>query len=76
MLAVCIIIHYKKITRVFVIRNSLINHLKLNNIYLCAGQIVLPPSPSGSLGVRRKICVIKKGGALENEVKIGQGTGK
>ena len=35
---------------------------------LCAGQIVLPPTPLGQPGVRGKICVIKKGGALENEV--------
>ena len=36
-------------------------------VKLCAGQIVLPPPPRGSPGVRGKICVIKKGGALQNE---------
>ena len=30
--------------------------------------------PRGSPGVRGKICVTKKGGALENEVKRGRGT--
>ena len=29
------------------------------------------PVPPGNPGVRRKMCVIKKGGALENEVKKG-----
>ena len=43
--------------------------------HLCAGQIVLLPSPpQGSPGVRGKICVIIKGGALENEAKRGRGT--
>ena len=36
------------------------------------GQTVLPQSP----GVRRKIYAIKKGGALENEVKKERGTRK
>ena len=38
----------------------------LSNLML--GQIVLPPSPPrGSPGVRGKMCVIKKGGALEKK---------
>ena len=38
-----------------------------------AGQIVLPPSPSpqGSPGVKGKMCVIKKGRALEMKWKKG-----
>ena len=41
----------------------------------CTSQIVLPPSPTrGSPGVRGNVCAIKKGGALENEVKGGKGT--
>ena len=35
---------------------------------LCASQIILPLSHPGSLGVRGKMCVIKKGGALEKRV--------
>ena len=57
--------------------------LKIEEVYfndcpcgLCAGQIVLTPSLPGSTGVKRKICMIKKGGVLENEEKKGQGTGK
>ena len=38
---------------------------------LSASHISLPPSPQGSPGVWGKMCVIKKGGALENEVKKG-----
>ena len=34
------------------------------------------PIPPGSPVVRGKMCVIKKGGALENDVKKGRGTGK
>ena len=38
---------------------------------LCAGQIVLTPSPPpGSPGVRENMRVIKKGGALEKRVII------
>ena len=37
---------------------------------LCAGQIVLPQSPRGSPGVRRKMCVINKGEELEKRVII------
>ena len=40
-------------------------------IRVCAGQIVLSPSPRGSPGVRGKMCAIKKGEAPENEVKKG-----
>ena len=32
-----------------------------------------PPQPPGSPGVRGKMCVIKKGGTLESEVKKGRG---
>ena len=35
---------------------------------LCAGQIVLPPSPPGSPGVRENMRLIKKGGTLEKRV--------
>ena len=35
-----------------------------------------PPTPPGCPGVRGKLCVIKKGGTLENEVKKGRCTGK
>ena len=42
---------------------------------LCACLIGLPPSPSpGSPEVGVKMCVIKKGEALENEAEKGQGT--
>ena len=34
------------------------------------------PPPPGSPGVRRKMCVINKGRALENEVKVGRDTQK
>ena len=34
------------------------------------------PIPPGSPGVRGKMCVIKKGGALDNDVKKGRGTEK
>ena len=38
---------------------------------LCVGQTALPPSPPpGSPGVREKMRVIKKGGALEKRVKL------
>ena len=43
---------------------------------LCAGQIVLPPSPSGSPGVRENMCVIKKGGALEKKGDFGDYIGR
>ena len=39
-------------------------------------KLFCPYPPRGSLGVRGKMCVIRKVGALENEVKKGQGTGK
>ena len=40
-------------------------------------ESILRPSPRlGSPGVRGKMCVIKKGRALENEVKKGRGTAK
>ena len=34
-------------------------------------RLFCPHPPLGTPGVRGKMCVIKKGGALENEVKIG-----
>ena len=45
----------------------------LPKLRLCASQIVLPPSllPRGSPVVKGKMCVMKKGGALQNEVKKG-----
>ena len=44
---------------------------------LCAGQIVLPQSPpQGSPGVRGKMSVIKKGGALEKRGEISDYIGR
>ena len=44
---------------------------------LCAGQIVLPPSPPpGCPGVKAKNGVIKKGGATKSEVMLGGGAAK
>ena len=37
-------------------------------------KLFCPNPPTGSLGVRGKMCVIRKVGALENEVKKGQST--
>ena len=48
----------------------------LFSLLLCAGQIVLPPSPPGSPGVRENMRVIKKGGALEKKGDFGDYIGR
>ena len=65
----------KYVPFLFVFRLKVVVHQDVTCIHknysLCAGQIVLPPSPPrGSLGVRRKMCVLNKGGALEKIVFI------
>ena len=43
----------------------------------CSGQIVLAPNPPpGSPEVIGKLCEVKKGRALDDEVKKGRGTEK